>query len=157
MTDPIGPAPTGLAPVRDAIWTQLADHPRMLGVGLFLDAVTGGASTVLDANGRLKPYVVITFGSRSRVRSSAEGIVGAKSNLKLFSFGVEMYAKDAKEVGRVEDDLIEILEGWEPPMCSEITAGLSGIVTNPLSFQQGQTRDGRGIIFSTYFDQVPAQ
>lgn len=148
---PTGPPASALRPTVEEILDRLRTHPRTKGIGWHEDAVMGGEATVTNAAGEIMPYGIFTAGSKGKARSEYRGITGTRGDLRQWYFGVEVYAKNAAEVGRVFDDTFDVLEGYEPVNCGEISYDMDSRSTSPVELRQNHYRDGRAMIFVCMF------
>lgn len=142
---------TGVQPTWQDVLQRVRDHPRMKGVTVYEDAVTEGQVAVTDGDGVLIPYVVMIRGGRAKLPMTQTGITGERNDMRKLYFGVEIYAKDAGEVGRVEDDVVDLLLGYTPTNASELCLEYSGQIQNPLVMNQNITKLGRGLLFECIF------
>jgi len=123
----------------------------MKGIQVFNGQLTNGA-TPNTIEGLVTGYVCVVFGGRGKVRTGWQGITGTRNNLRSWILGVEVFGRDFVAVQRISDDVFDILEGFEPPNCSELENSFSGKIANPVETMASFSREGIGMLFDTTLD-----
>ena len=135
--------------VQDSIITMFED----LGVQIWEETVPTGV-TPKSQNGRMVPYVLISFGGQSPVAQPQQGITSSRDDLKWTSIGTECVGEtpaDRRAISRVVRDM---LEGYVPgPGWGQLREQLSDSYTvKRPEFSLWPVRFATGIVFNTQVD-----
>lgn len=136
--------------VQDHLIQRLEDAGTANGFDVFETALPLGYKA-REQNGRIVPYALISFGGKSPVAMSNQGIVGTKKDLRWTSVAVECIGASQGDARKLAKIIRERLDGYAPDdTWGELIERLSGDYT----VQQPDAdiwppRYATGIVFNT--------
>lgn len=136
--------------VQDALLERLKVGGEGLGFDVFETALPLGYKA-REENGRIVPYALVSFGGKSPVAMSAQGIVGTRKDLRWTSVAVECIGASQSDARKLAKIIRDLLDGYQPDdTWGELIERLSGDYT----VQQPDAdiwapRYATGIVFNT--------
>jgi hypothetical protein len=138
--------------IQNAILARLVASPIP---SVFETAVPAGYLLPKD-HGQFLPYLLVTFGGKSPVANSIQGIVSSTHSLKRTTVACEAIGASQRDCRTVTGIVRDLLEGYiADPSWGELTETLSGdYAVKVPEYDTWPVRFGTGIVFNCYANGV---
>lgn len=106
---------------------QIIAHFRTIPyVEVFEGGVPDGKAIPLDANGRIKPHLVVAFAGLTKPPKKTNGIIGAAEDSFIQGLSTYAIAGDDDAARRLHGIALGKILGFEPTNCGEVSPAFFG-------------------------------